>query len=325
MTYTLMMQARSGIEIPDSPTLPPNYDDVPEWTIMELWGNDVGMPDIDFIYNLPDSDEYSGDGPDLYPRTPLPPFYSSPEDNSLWIAVYTNNIPGVYLALKSDANVNASPNYDYPNKLYIRGILEIAALQGNPEMVQLLLDTGAEDKHFDTYFGTAVVAAAYAGHVDILDKLLKEGFNPNTKVDYCESPLIAAAMMGETKTVEMLLSYGADVNGTGYNDKTTALIAAAGSERTDTRLGMVRILLEAGAEVNALVGVGVAPNRTALQAAMFSGGEGFRRVVEVLLCAGATPMEQRDKDCLAMFVRNIMEDKPRGVGWLVKTYGIEIS
>ena len=93
-----------------------------------------------------------------------------------------------------------------------------------------------------------------------------------------DSPVADAAMRGDAEAVEALIARGADVN-VPQGDGMTALHWA--SERADAAL--VRVLLEAGAAVNAVTRMG---DYTPLHLAAKAGSAG---AVEALLEAGSDP------------------------------------
>ena len=93
-------------------------------------------------------------------------------------------------------------------------------------------------------------------------------------------PLVIAAETSRA-IVKLLLDAGANVNATEGPIRTTALMAAAESNRPD----IVRLLLEQGADVDAIWG-GTVPH-TALS---FAGRAGYIEVVWDLLNAGADPL-----------------------------------
>ena len=144
-----------------------------------------------------------------------------------------------------------------------------AAFNGHNELVELLLEKGA-DPNIKTKAGTtALMGAAYGGHKRIAELLIAHGADVNVKgedkgiLEYVIKhgatgenlreftnletfPLLQAAHKGHKEIVQLLIKNGADVNTTnpvGY----TALMAAMAGGHTET----VRVLIENGANVNA--------------------------------------------------------------------------
>jgi len=138
------------------------------------------------------------------------------------------------------------------------------ALQQRPDLVSLLRELGAQ---------VDAPSAAYLGDVDELVRHLDDGSSPADRTSGVDL-LSWAAFGGAAPTAELLLARGADPD-------TGALHFAAGGGQ----LELVRLLLEAGADVNRR---DPATGRTPLHAAV--GGaqtDDAPEIVRVLLAAGA--------------------------------------
>ncbi|KAH7134453.1 hypothetical protein EDB81DRAFT_870995 [Dactylonectria macrodidyma] len=117
------------------------------------------------------------------------------------------------------------------------------------------------------------------GASEASDVLLRLGYSPDLKDTYSRTPLWYAAQNGHETVVKLLLAAGADVNAAaGYGGR-TALQAAIG----EGHLEVVKKLLADGADVNAAAAAGY-NGRTALQAAAEGG---HLEVVKKLLADGA--------------------------------------
>ncbi|WP_116452650.1 ankyrin repeat domain-containing protein [Blastococcus litoris] len=138
------------------------------------------------------------------------------------------------------------------------------ALQHHPELVPLLRQLGA---------AVDAPSAAYLGDVDELGRHLDDGVEPGDRTSGADL-LSWAAFGGAEPTAELLLARGADAD-------TGALHYAAGGGR----LRLVRLLIEAGAQVNRR---DPATGRTPLHAAVGADpGDDAAEIVRVLLAAGA--------------------------------------
>jgi uncharacterized protein len=93
---------------------------------------------------------------------------------------------------------------------------------------------------------TALHVASRNGHTEIVEMLLEKGADVNAKTNEGITALIRASEKGHTETVARLLEKGADVNAKD-SDGWTALMWASRNGHAET----VTILLEEGADVNA--------------------------------------------------------------------------
>jgi len=202
----------------------------------------------------------------------------SVEDTALQLAARLGNIEIIQILLETGANVDAPP------QRYGGTALQYAASRGDTEIVQLLLDAGAAVEA-ERGRMTALQGAAKGGHCWIVELLLKR----KAKVDARSrstakgSPLQLAAKGGHLRTVRLLLNWHAEINCQSPGLYATPLQAAA----YQGSLEVVRLLLETGATVDAHPGkLSWSEELTALQAAV-------RRqhidVVRILLVAGADP------------------------------------
>ena len=174
------------------------------------------------------------------------------------------------------------------------GELIVAARAGDVDRVRWLLERDAAVDASDASGATALVAAAYSNHVDVARSLIEAGADVNVKDERHQSAyLIATSEVGDDpRLLELTLANGADVdakdsyNGTGLIRAAdrghvriverlldteveidhvnrlgwTALLEAiilSGGDRRHTEV--VRLLAEAGAEVNLADGQGVTP------------------------------------------------------------------
>lgn len=129
----------------------------------------------------------------------------------------------------------------------VAGALHEAVNGGHEGMIQQLIDYGADiDSYSEAHEGTPLCAAVYANRNEIVQLLLQNGANVNgTELSYGFA-LHQAAMGGQVTILQQLLDQGADVNVTGYNDNRTALQAAVFHGRHDAVLQ----LLQHGVKVN---------------------------------------------------------------------------
>ena len=171
--------------------------------------------------------------------------------------------------------------------------LHLASTNGNAKMIDRLLKSGADPNAPLTPAGdTALMMAARTGTTDAIRVLLEANANVNTKESWGgTTPLMWAVSEGHADAATLLIGAGADVNarshyvaaanGRGFEGRTpiasrteskpedfasgwlTPLILVA----REGDLAMARVLVGAGADVDAVAGDG----KTALAIAVFNG------------------------------------------------------
>ncbi len=91
------------------------------------------------------------------------------------------------------------------------------------------------------------MVAAQSGHMEVMEVLLDRGADVNAQNETGQTALIGAASLGDAELVNFLLDRGADPNITNKESGFTALIAATWSDYPE----IVETLLRKGAQVNA--------------------------------------------------------------------------
>ncbi|WP_257281820.1 ankyrin repeat domain-containing protein [Endozoicomonas sp. ISHI1] len=100
----------------------------------------------------------------------------------------------------------------------------------------------------------ALVLASCQGHKEIVERLINAGANLNVRTKNGATPLYIAAEMGHTDIATLLIESGADLNAC-TKDGTTPLLIAAQKGNID----IVKLLIEAGADLNADLWDGTTP------------------------------------------------------------------
>lgn len=189
----------------------------------------------------------------------------------------------MHLLLDAGATVYVNPTS--VTRYQGRTPIQAAAESGNSDLIDLLLDLGADINAPTSPCGgrTALQAACFAGHVDIVKQLISKGANLNgiAAKHGGFTALEAACRVGEKQIVDILLAGGADVNARGDSrNGGSALHAAAEGGHGE----IVRKLLERGADCNMLLGRAGTRGQTAMQSAYVLG---HLDVVNILQQAGA--------------------------------------
>jgi uncharacterized protein len=187
--------------------------------------------------------------------------------------------------------------------------LHWAVRVGSQPTVDVLIRAGANVNAVNRYGVTPLAVAAKAGHAGMLEMLLKAGARvkeAEAGLPEGQTLLMHAARVGDVTSLRALLIAGAAINARETRTGTTAIMWAA----TDDRAAAVRVLAEAGADLNVVSkvtayphtknGVGLTPleegvsyvGQTVLprggwSAAMFAAREGAVSAVRSLADAGA--------------------------------------
>lgn len=128
-----------------------------------------------------------------------------------------------------------------------------AGVKGYGEVASLLLERGADPGCRDNDGMTPLLLAAYEGNDDVVELLLEAGADVdetagpdgNVPAAAAVTPLLAAAAMGHMKTVSRLLFWGAAVDAIDSEGRTALCLAAARGS-----VEVVRSLLDRGLDEN---------------------------------------------------------------------------
>jgi ankyrin repeat protein len=181
----------------------------------------------------------------------------------------------VQTLLDAGAEVNQNLSGEYGNALHA------AAERGNIEVVQILVDVGADVNAYGGKWGSALQAASGMGHKEIVLLLLQAGADVNQQGGEGGNAIQAAANHVQQDIVQILMDAGARINWnhTSHQEyyKFRGLHEAADSEWE--RADMIQLLLDVGANINQK-----RESRTALEIASYWG---YTENVQLLLQAGA--------------------------------------
>ncbi|MDE0200553.1 MAG: ankyrin repeat domain-containing protein [Caldilineaceae bacterium] len=160
--------------------------------------------------------------------------------------------------------------------------------KGDVEMVRILVEAGADINAADGFGGnTPLHEAVEQGDAEIVRILVAAGADVHAEGYFDRTPLTLAAEEGATEILQILLGTGPDADtSVGGEDKEAVSTPSVGSEALYTAIEkgdveMVRLLVEAGADINAAEGFG---GNTPLHEAV---KKGDLEIVKILVAAGA--------------------------------------
>ena len=153
--------------------------------------------------------------------------------------------------------------------------LMMASDKGHTDVVQLLLERGAQVDLQNNVGLTALIWASDKGHTDIVKLLLERGAQIDLQNNDEWTALMMASSCGQTEIVKLLLERGAQVD-LQDNVGQTVLIEASDTGQTE----IVKLLLERGAQIDLQDNFG-------LTALMWASDREQTEIVKLLLERGA--------------------------------------
>ena len=162
------------------------------------------------------------------------------KDRLLLWASENGHIEVVQVLLDDGANIEATNDFEYTS-------LTLASENGHSDVVQLLLNTGANIEAMDDNERTSLILASESGHIEVVHVLIDYGANLEAK-DYDPGipSLILAIQNRHLEVVQLLLDSGANVDTIDYIGRTPLMVAAE-----DGQIKAVHILLSSNADIEA--------------------------------------------------------------------------
>ena len=195
------------------------------------------------------------------------------KDMQMIVAAEQGDIETVRFLLDQGANVHARDQAG-------RTALIAAAYRNDLAIADVLIQAGADVNVQDNTQQSAYLISTSDGYLDLLKRTLQAGANVHSKDSYNGTGLIRAADRGHVEIIQELLKTDIvidHVNNLGWTALLEAIILGDGGPR---HTEVVRLLVEAGADVNLADGNGVTPLAHARQ-------RGHTQMIEILQNAGA--------------------------------------
>ncbi|XP_045468094.1 ankyrin repeat domain-containing protein 17-like isoform X2 [Harmonia axyridis] len=156
--------------------------------------------------------------------------------------------------------------------------LTLACAGGHEELVELLLNRGADIEHRDKKGFTPLILAATAGHEKVVEILMNHSADIEAQSERTkDTPLSLACSGGRYEVVDMLLKRNANKEHRNVSDYTPLSLAASGGY-----VNIIKLLLNHGAEINSRTGskLGISP-------LMLAAMNGHTAAVKLLLDMGS--------------------------------------
>jgi ankyrin repeat domain-containing protein 17 len=156
--------------------------------------------------------------------------------------------------------------------------LTLACAGGHDDLVELLINRGADIEHRDKKGFTPLILAATAGHEKVVEVLLNHNADIEAQSERTkDTPLSLACSGGRYEVVELLLNRNANKEHRNVSDYTPLSLAASGGY-----VNIIKLLLSHGAEINSRTGskLGISP-------LMLAAMNGHTAAVKLLLDMGS--------------------------------------
>jgi ankyrin repeat protein len=167
----------------------------------------------------------------------------------------SGNLDLVKLLVSKGAKIQTTgytPLHDAVNNSF----LQLQSDNNLAEMIEYFLSKGVDINAKDDYMVTPLYLAAGCDNSEIIDLLIKKGALVDVRTKSGETPLFRAAMAGNKVAAEVLLNKGANVNARNDANETPLHFAVrvnnmATFSSIESRVGLIKLFLDHGADVNA--------------------------------------------------------------------------
>ena len=131
---------------------------------------------------------------------------------ALVATAYENHVDVAEVLVEAGADVNVKD--ETQQSAYLISTSEVG---DDPRLLRLTLQNGADAESLDSYNGTGLIRAAERGHVEVVTELLETDIEVDHVNDLGWTALLEAIILGDggprhTRVVRLLVEAGADVN-----------------------------------------------------------------------------------------------------------------
>ena len=180
--------------------------------------DEEGFDDDDQVFIVDDMEDFEVDDisgmetpPMGVPTSPreaciitLNRFYIHPDEKNVFIrAAYNNDYEALYELFRSETCPLQLLNQGTPGDRF--SAIYVAAFYGYPEVLEILLENGANVDTVDTSLRTALFVAAYQGYDDCCHVLMEHGASPFAEDVNGDTALHAAAAAGNDHVISFFL------------------------------------------------------------------------------------------------------------------------
>lgn len=137
-------------------------------------------------------------------------------------AIFSSIIYGHIETVKAFITAGADVNYILDGDIPLHRAVE----RGHQEIIEFLLDIGADVNIRDETESTPLITAACRGNREIANMLIAKGADINARDDNGYTPLIIAAKFGNTEVAGALILAGADIDAKDNNGNTALMYAS---------------------------------------------------------------------------------------------------
>jgi ankyrin repeat protein len=165
---------------------------------------------------------------------------------AVWTRIYDKMDFNLWVGRTSDSDEGEDVSFTLASPEAGPSPLYYSALCGFHEIAEWLVTTCSQDVNAQGgYYVTALCAASAIGSLQIVQLLLEHGADPNVGDSFGITPLDRATLRGYLKMSQLLIEYGADVNAKDSVGQTPLHLASSAGH-----MEIAKLLLESNANPN---------------------------------------------------------------------------